>query len=472
MMLSRYVSQLIFWLLLISCAAFAGSEPRLYTGSIEVPTLGPMEMTLGISETDNGTLVLLSVPIQQAENIPITAVYNKDAKLVAELQQAGLIFTLKENEDQTILIGQMDQGGMTFPIEFERTNDLPTLVRPQTPEAPFPYSAVEITALHQDGHSLSGTLTIPKGKGPFACAVLISGSGLQDRDESLLGHKPFWVLADYLTRQGIAVLRFDDRGYDGSVDTEKLLAATSKDFASDVAVMVHTARWQPKIDQSRVGVIGHSEGGIIGPLVAAEDDQLAFVVMLAGPGVPGFELLPVQQAMLLQASGADQELVDNVVNTSMNLYELYQEGSANEIELRAQMMELVDLQLVSQGITVTPDEFNEITNSGLAQFETPWFQWFLFYDPAPVLANLTCPVLAMNGTLDTQVSSSQNLSVIEETIVNAGGNVTIMEFEGLNHLFQKATTGAVSEYAQIETTFEPEALEAMGQWLAEVTDYD
>ncbi|MDP6692699.1 MAG: alpha/beta fold hydrolase [Phycisphaerales bacterium] len=472
MMLSRYVSQLIFWLLLISCAAFAGSEPRLYTGSIEVPTLGPMEMTLGISETDNGTLVLLSVPIQQAENIPITAVYNKDAKLVAELKQAGLIFTLKENEDQTILIGQMDQGGMTFPIEFERTNDLPTLVRPQTPEAPFPYSAVEITALHQDGHSLSGTLTIPKGKGPFACAVLISGSGLQDRDESLLGHKPFWVLADYLTRQGIAVLRFDDRGYDGSVDTEKLLAATSKDFASDVAVMVHTARWQPKIDQSRVGVIGHSEGGIIGPLVAAEDDQLAFVVMLAGPGVPGFELLPVQQAMLLQASGADQELVDNVVNTSMNLYELYQEGSANEIELRAQMMELVDLQLVSQGITVTPDEFNEITNSGLAQFETPWFQWFLFHDPAPVLANLTCPVLAMNGTLDTQVSSSQNLSVIEETIVNAGGNVTIMEFEGLNHLFQKATTGAVSEYAQIETTFEPEALEALGGWLAEVTDYD
>ncbi len=471
-MLSRYVSQLIFWLLLISCAAFAGSEPRLYTGSIEVPTLGPMEMTLGISETDNGTLVLLSVPIQQAENIPITAVYNKDAKLVAELQQAGLIFTLKENEDQTILIGQMDQGGMTFPIKFERTNDLPTLVRPQTPEAPFPYSVVEITALHQDGHSLSGTLTIPKGKGPFACAVLISGSGLQDRDESLLGHKPFWVLADYLTRQGIAVLRFDDRGYDGSIDTEKLLAATSKDFASDVAVMVHAARWQPKIDQSRVGVIGHSEGGIIGPLVAAEDDQLAFVVMLAGPGVPGFELLPVQQAMLLQASGADQELVDNVVNTSMNLYELYQEGSANEIELRSHMMELVDLQLVSQGITVTPDEFNEITNSGLAQFETPWFQWFLFYDPAPVLANLTCPVLAMNGTLDTQVSSSQNLSVIEETIVNAGGNVTIMEFEGLNHLFQKATTGALSEYAQIETTFEPEALEAMGQWLAEVTDYD
>lgn len=463
---------MIFWLLLISCAAFAGSEPRLYTGSIEVPTLGPMEMTLGISETDNGTLVLLSVPIQQAENIPITAVYNKDAKLVAELQQAGLIFTLKENEDQTILIGQMDQGGMTFPIKFERTNDLPTLVRPQTPEAPFPYSVVEITALHQDGHSLSGTLTIPKGKGPFACAVLISGSGLQDRDESLLGHKPFWVLADYLTRQGIAVLRFDDRGYDGSIDTEKLLAATSKDFASDVAVMVHAARWQPKIDQSRVGVIGHSEGGIIGPLVAAEDDQLAFVVMLAGPGVPGFELLPVQQAMLLQASGADQELVDNVVNTSMNLYELYQEGSANEIELRSHMMELVDLQLVSQGITVTPDEFNEITNSGLAQFETPWFQWFLFYDPAPVLANLTCPVLAMNGTLDTQVSSSQNLSVIEETIVNAGGNVTIMEFEGLNHLFQKATTGALSEYAQIETTFEPEALEAMGQWLAEVTDYD
>ena len=235
--------------------------------------------------------------------------------------------------------------------------------------------------------------------------------------------------------------------------------------------MVHAARWQPKIDPLRVGVIGHSEGGIIGPLVAVDDDKLAFVVMLAGPGVPGYELLPVQSAMLLQAGDVDQELVDGIVNASMNIYEMYQ-GEVDETELRSQMTELVELQLISQGIKLTTEEFNEIIDDSLEQFGTPWFQWFLYYDPAPTLAAVECPVLAMNGTLDTQVSSTQNLPEIEDAITNAGGDVTIIELEGLNHLFQKATTGAVAEYGQIETTFEPIALEALGGWLTEVTDYD
>ena len=383
------------------------------------------------------------------------------------------MFTVKENDDQTMLHGQMDQAGMTFPIAFVRVDEVPTLVRIQNPEGPFPYTSTEITALHPEGHTLAGTLTVPEGEGPFACAVLISGSGMQDRDESLMGHKPFLVIADYLTRNGIAVLRFDDRGVGGSVveDMDSLEDVTSEDFATDVTVMVDAARWQPNIDPLRVGVIGHSEGGLIGPLVAVDDDKLAFVVMLAGPGVPGYELMPVQYAMLLQADDVDQELVDGIVNASMNIYEMYQ-GEVDEIELRSQMMELVDLQLITQGTKVTAEEFNEIIEDSLEEFDSPWFQWFLYYDPAPTLAAVECPVLAMNGTLDTQVSSTQNLPVIEETITNAGGDVTIIELEGLNHLFQKATTGAVAEYGQIETTFEPIALEALGQWLTEVTDYD
>ena len=461
------------WLLVISCAAFAGDDPRLYTGAIEVLGLGPLEMTLGVSETDEGTFVLLTVPTQGTESFPIEATHNQDAYLVAELTQAGLVFTLKENDDLTMLLGQIDQGGTTFPIAFVRVDEAPEFVRIQTPKGPFPYTTTEITALHPDGHTLAGTLTIPDGEGPFACAVMITGSGMQDRDETLMGHKPFLVIADYLTREGIAVLRFDDRGVGGSVveDMETLKDVTSVDFATDVAVMVEVARWQPSIDPFRVGVIGHSEGGIIGPLVAIDDEKLAFVVMLAGPGVPFYELLPVQAAMILEAGGADQEIIDSVVNASMNIYEMYQLG-ASKTDLRAQMMELVDMQLQSLGSTVTPYEFNELTDSGLAQFEIPWFQWLLYYDPAPVLAQMTCPVLAMNGTLDTQVSCAQNLPVIEEVITSAGGQVTIIELEGLNHLFQKATTGGISEYGKIKTTFEPVALEAMGQWLAEITDYD
>ncbi len=461
------------WLLVISCAAFAGDETRLYTGAIEVPILGPLEMTLGVSETGEGTFIYMTVPMQGATDIPIEATYNQDAHLVAELPQAGLMFTVKENGDQTRLLGQMDQAGMSFQIDFVRVDAAPELVRTQMPVGPFPYTTTEITSLHPDGHTLAGTLTTPKGEGPFACAVLISGSGMQDRDASLVGHKPFLVIADYLTREGIAVLRFDDRGVGGSVveDMETLKSATSVDFATDVAVMVEAARWQPNIDPFRVGVIGHSEGGIIGPLVALDDKKIAFVVMLAGPGVPGYELLPVQAAMLMEANGADQEIIDNVVNASMNIYELYQ-AEGDPIDIRAAMLELVDLQLQSQHITVTSDEFNEVAEGGLEQFESPWFQWFIFYDPALVLAQMTCPILAMNGTLDTQVSSTQNLPAIEAAITSGGGQVTIVELEGLNHLFQKATTGGISEYGQIETTIEPVALEVMSSWLAEVTDYD
>jgi len=473
MMLKQCLCQMTIWLLLISCEVSANDEPRLYSGAIEVPTFGLLEMTLGISESEEGTFVLLTVPTQGAQDMPIAATYNEHAELVAQLPQAGLVFTVKENDEQTMLLGQMDQAGRTFPIAFARVDEVPILVRTQMPEGPFPYTSTEITALHPEGHTLAGTLTVPEGEGPFACAVLISGSGMQDRDESLMGHKPFLVIADYLTRNGIAVLRFDDRGVGGSVveDVETLKDVTSVDFATDVSVMVDAARWQPKIDPLRVGVIGHSEGGIIGPLVAVDDDKLAFVVMLAGPGVPGYELLPVQSAMLLQAGDVDQELVDGIVNASMNIYEMYQ-GEVDETELRSQMTELVELQLISQGIKLTTEEFNEIIDDSLEQFGTPWFQWFLYYDPAPTLAAVECPVLAMNGTLDTQVSSTQNLPEIEDAITNAGGDVTIIELEGLNHLFQKATTGAVAEYGQIETTFEPIALEALGGWLTEVTDYD
>ena len=472
-MLNRYVGQMMIWLLVISCTAFASDEPRLYTGAIEVPSLGQLEMTLGVSETDEGTRILLTVPAQGAENIPLEATFNQNAELVAELSQAGLIFTVKENDDQTELVGKMDQMGMTFEIQFIRVDAVPGLSRPQTPQGPFPYTSTEISALHPDGHTLAGTLTIPEGEGPFACAVMITGSGMQDRDETLMGHKPFLVIADYLTRKGIAVLRFDDRGVGASkvADTETLKDVTSLDFATDVAVMVEAARWQPKIDPFRVGVIGHSEGGIIGPLVAIEDDKLAFIVMLAGPGVPGNELMPVQAALLMKSGGAEQDLIDAVVHATMSLYEMYEFG-ASEVDLRAQMMELVDIQLQSQGRIVSMEEFDAMTDGGLAQFEVPWFQWFMFYDPALTLAQVECPVLAMNGTLDMQVSYSQNLPVIEEVMTNAGGDITILEFAGLNHLFQKAKTGSIAEYAQIETTFEPIALEAMGEWLAEVTDYD
>jgi hypothetical protein len=470
-MMKQFVSQCIAWLFVVTFTVCA-DEPRLYSGEIQIPSIGPLEMTLGVSETDDGTYLLLTMPTQGAINIPLPVKYTKDGALSAELKQAGLEFVVFENEDFSKLTGEMHQG-LVFEIDFDRVNEIAELKRPQHPTEPYPYVVREVTSLHQDGHLLQGTLTLPNGDGPFPCAVLISGSGQQDRDESIMGHKPFLVIADYLTRQGIGVLRFDDRGVGGSKikNIEDLKTATSKDFATDVEVMVQAARMHPEINNKYVGVIGHSEGGIIGPLVAVEDKKLAFVVMLAGPGVPGFELLPVQQARLLQSTSTDQELIDGVVNASMSLHEMMQ-GSASEDEFRSAMSELVKMQFDAQQIEVTEEIFEQAIDEGIQTFQLPWMQFFLFHDPAPVLARVMCPVLAMNGTKDVQVDSKQNLPVIESAINNAGGDITIVELEGLNHLFQPAATGAVGEYSQIETTFDHEALAIMSEWILEVTDND
>ena len=469
--MTRFIPQYLLWLVLCTPVAFA-DEPRLYTGAIDIPTLGELEMTLGIVDNGQEIYILLTVPSQGALNIPLKATHGKDGSIVAQLKEANLSFSVFENEDCSILSGEMYQG-LTFPIDFKRVDIMPTLQRQQTPEAPFPYKEREITALHSAGFLLQGTLTIPDGEGPYPCAVLISGSGQQDRDESILGHKPFLVIADFLTRNGIAVLRYDDRGVGGSVveDIALLQNATTEDFASDAAVMVHAARLHPEIDPRRVGVIGHSEGGIIGPMVAINDDALSFVVLLAGPGVPGHEILLLQQSLILKSQGATDEQIDRVENASLSMYELLDAGASYE-EVADLMVELSMVQLEVQGISVNQEEFNQLVLSGQKQLFSPWMKYFLFYDPAPTIAAVDCPILAMNGSLDLQVDSRQNLPVIAQSVEAAGGNITIAEFENLNHLFQPTNTGAISEYGQIDVTFDEQALEYMTVWLQEVTDED
>ena len=465
------MSHCFIWLCLFVCTSVA-DEVRIYTGSIEVPTLGPLEMSLGVAEGNEGTYLLLTVPTQGAQDIPLKATFMQGGMLFAELPQAGLSFEVKENKDQSKLTGVMHQG-LEFLIDFIRVEELSTLIRPQEPKAPFPYTEREVTVLHPDNFLLQGTLTIPEGKGPFPCAVMISGSGQQDRDETMMGHKPFLVIADYLSRIGIAVLRYDDRGIGGSVmeDYGLLRNATSVDFATDAALMVHAARLHPEIDARRVGVIGHSEGGLIGPMVAVEDSALAFVVMLAGPGVSGDEILLLQQSLILESAGATEEQIDRLKNASLSMYELMEAGAIDE-EVVDLMLELVIVQTEIQGITLDDAALEEVMEDGMEQMYSPWMQYFLFYDPAPTLTEVDCPILAMNGTLDLQVDANQNLPAIATAVEEAGGDLTIIELENLNHLFQPATTGAISEYGQIEITFDQNALNLMGAWLLEVTDDD
>ena len=305
------------------------------------------------------------------------------------------------------------------------------------------------------GVRLAGTLTLPAGKGPFPAVVLITGSGGQDRDETILGHKPFAVIADRLTRDGIAVLRMDDRGV--ALSTGDFAAATDDDFARDVAADVAFLRDRGDIDPKRIGLIGHSEGGVVAPKVAARDPRIAFIVLLAGPGVPLSQVLAAQRARLSPAMGQtpaqirrDQRLIDHVMAAMR--------GSKDAAEAKARAMKVI----ASEGsATIRANGQAEMMATALS---SGWMRDLLDYDPRPTLAAVTCPILALNGARDGQVLPEQNLPAIR-LATKANPDVTIVELPGLNHLFQTAKTGTVGEYNDIEETIAPLALDTMADWI-------
>ncbi len=364
------------------------------------------------------------------------------------------------------LTGTFTQGAARLSFRLGRET-LETTGRPQDPKPPFPYREEE--AVYANGDvTLAGTLTIPPGEGPFAAVVLVSGSGAQNRDEELFDHRPFRVLADALARRGIAVLRSDDRGVGGSSGSVEL--STTSDFAADVLSAIEWLRARPEVAPNRIGILGHSEGGLVGPLAASRSDTVAFVVMLAGPGVSGREILPLQTRLQAAAAGADPatldrqvELLEEIVDTALSGAE---EGAVRE---RLMALALEQFELGGEAAReALGDDPRAAIEPQLDRLLTPWFQYFLEHDPRPVLREVEVPVLALNGELDLQVDADQNLPVIEEQLAAAGNaDVTVRKLPGLNHLFQRAERGTVDEYGRIEETMSPEVLKLVGDWIVE-----
>jgi pimeloyl-ACP methyl ester carboxylesterase len=350
------------------------------------------------------------------------------------------------------------------PVEIARPR------RPQTPQPPFPYGIQEVQVpTDEPGRHLAGTLTLPPGSGPFPLAILISGSGPQDRNSTLFDHQPFWVWADHLTRQGIAVLRYDERGVGQSPGD--FARATSVDFADDVAAAVRFARQQPAIDPQQVGLIGHSEGGLIAPWVAAQDPQVAWIVLLAAPGVNGEQILYSQGQLIVAAEGGDADQLRQQRQIQAHLFQAVKRIPAEdwteemENDLVAQLRE----ELRDSGVEISADDERNLEvaiRNGLKQINAPWFRHFLTYEPAPTLERVRCPVLAINGSLDLQVDPALNLPKIQAALEQGGNaDVTVQELPNLNHLFQTCDSGAISRYAQIEETLAPAALEAVSAWI-------
>jgi uncharacterized protein len=344
--------------------------------------------------------------------------------------------------------------------------------RPQTPLPPFPYTADSLVyAAPADSLIYGVTLTIPSGKGPFPAVLLITGSGQQDRDETILGHKSFAVIADYLTRKGYLVMRVDDRGTGLSTGNFKL--STSYDFAKDVNNHIDFLKKRSDVDLKKIGLLGHSEGGMIAPLVASSRKDIAFVILLAGPGIPIGQLMAGQNAAILKSSG-----IDSIAAKSYSEFfgKVMPKIAAAPDSITARTILKAGLDnwragenrnrvVATTGIFDEKSENNYI-NQVVKQIYSPWFRAFLLFDPQPYLKKLNCKLLALNGDKDIQVLAGANLQGIQQSL-EAGGNTsfTIALMPGLNHLFQTCKACTATEYGVLTESFSATALDKIGNWL-------
>ncbi len=445
-----------------------------WEGEIELPS-SPLRVLLDFTAEETPVEEIpgadrwrgtIDIPAQSARGLPLTDISVDGDRVRFTISGVPGSPTFDGVYRGGELAGDFTQGAARLAFRLGR-DVVESPSRPQDPVAPLPYDEHEVVYANGD-ITLAGTLTLPSGSGPFPGVVLVSGSGPQNRDGELFDHRPFRVIADALTRRGIAVLRSDDRGVGGS--TGDLDSVTTVDFAADAASALELLRARPEVADDRVGIIGHSEGGLVAPIAANRSEAVAFVVLLAGPGVSGGELLPVQTERLAVAMGGAPEVVAAQRTLVEEAVELLS-GEAEEEAIRAALEDVARRQLDLGGDAAREalgDDPAVAIEQQIDRLLTPWFRFFVLYDPRPALMALRVPVLALNGTLDLQVDVDQNLPAIEAALTAAGNpDWTARRMEGLNHLFQHTTTGSPLEYGRIEETLAPEVLELVGDWIVE-----
>lgn len=451
-------------------------EVTAWSGFVDLPDGSKLEFSVEL-EADSGTI---SIPAQAAKDLPLSGVKVSDKVLEFSIPSVGASWKMTVSDDGKTATGVLKQGAeLRATMRRLAAGEVPVkeYLRPQNPKPPFPYDTIEVEFENEAaGAKLAGTLSVPKGDGPFPCVVMVSGSGPQDRDEALMGHRPFLVIADHLTRHGIAVLRYDDRGVAKS--TGNFEKATSDDFAEDVLAAIAFLGMRKEIDDLKIGIVGHSEGGLIAPICAAGSEDVAFVVLLAGTGMTGADLMPIQGKLIGLASGMAPDEAERQARASAAIFDLMVAGKS-DAEVKEAIRVAVQMEVDADPDTKDLPEAerkkkaDEITEQQAGALLSPWFRRFLVMDPRGNLKRVKCPVLALNGEKDLQVPPKENLSGIEKALKEGGNkDVTIVELPGLNHLFQKCTTGAPSEYAEIEETFSPAALEAMTSWIRKRTGLD
>ena len=458
-------------LVILALPVFAQNE----SGAIEGNWLGTLEtsgvkmrLVLKVVKTANGYAAKLDSIDQGAKDLPIDSIKLEGGKVSFSAAQFGMSYEGTLDEKAGEISGNFKQGAGSTAFVFKRVTEIPKNKRRQDPQKPYPYAEEEVVYKNEkDNVKLAGTLTLPRGEGEFPAVILITGSGTQDRDSTIAGHRPFLVLADYLTRKGIAVLRVDDRGAGGS-DLGSL-RATTENFVGDVLAGVAYLKRRKEINSNQIGLIGHSEGGMIAPLAAVRSKDIAFIVMLAGMGQTGEEVILTQLALIQEKSGAKPEAITKAVDLQKSLIEIVKSEPDDKLaenkinEMLAKRKSKMSEQQLKEFAPVEAD-----IKANLSALFSPWYRYFLLFNPRPVLEKVKVPVLALNGENDVQISATENLALISAAL-KAGKNkdFTVKSFPKLNHLFQTSQTGLPNEYGAIEETIAPVVLETISNWIRE-----
>lgn len=422
-----------------------------WNGVLKIPN-NQLRVLINIAKTENGYSSTMDSPDQGAKDVPVAKTTFENNVLKLDIALIGGFYEGILNKDN-IIVGKLTQGGQSFDVNLSKGNI--QNLRPQEPKKPFTYYTEEVKFENKkDKVTLAGTLSLPNKEGNFPAVILISGSGPQNRDEEILEHKPFLVLADYLTKRGIAVLRFDDRGFGESTGNFK--TATTEDFAKDVQAGLDYLKTRKEIYTHKIGLIGHSEGGIIAPMIAGNSKDVKFIVLLAGPGIRGDKLLLLQKELIEKQMGVPDALVQQSQEIFKGAYDLIVQSAVNDDNLKTSINSYFKSKLGN----------DDIAKTTTAQITSTWSYNFLKLDPEQFLEKVKCPVLAVNGSKDLQVPAEINLENIKRILAKAGNkNVTVKTLPNLNHLFQECQTGSPTEYGTIEQTFSPVALEEVSSWV-------
>lgn len=445
--------------LILNLSVYAQSPAGTWKGLLEIPGVN-LPLVVHIKAGDSLLSATLDSPSQGAFGIKVDTALFLNNELSLTINSIKCKYQGKLVGTDSIA-GVFSQLGNSVPLGLSKSKDSITapLNRPQTPRPKFNYRIEDVTIKNEfEGNLLAGTLTTPFNKKDIPVVVMITGSGSQDRDETLFEHKPFLVIADYFTKNGIGVLRMDDRGIGGSQAGKK--GATSADFATDINSAVN---YLSKRGYKKIGLVGHSEGGMIAPMVATENNKVKFLILMAGPGIPIDQLMLLQTSAVAKSMGETDAQINKTVEQTSSLYNFIK--SYNGSDLKNAITAKAET-ILSENPSYTAEQRKQIAENQAAQLSSPWFQYFLKFNPDTYLANIRTPVLAINGSKDVQVIAKENLDGIRQSLAKANNkNFEVKEFEGLNHLFQKAKTGAIGEYATIEQTIAPEVLVFMKDWI-------